>query len=149
MKRAAWLIASVLGAGYFPVASGTFGTLLAVPLFLCLRGSPWAYGLVTAGLCGLGVWAAGETERLLREKDSHKIVIDEFAGYLVAAAYLPAHWFYPVAAFFLFRILDILKPFPAHGSQKLPGGWGVMCDDLIVAVYTNLALQGARWLLPF
>jgi len=146
MNRFALWTASVLGAGYFPVASGTFASALAVLPFLVLRPHPWAYALAVVALCALGVWSAGAAERVLGEKDSHKIVIDEVAGYLIAAAALPAHWAYPAAAFVLFRVFDVWKPFPARQSQALPGGWGVMTDDVIAALYANLLLQGVRWL---
>lgn len=147
MRRLPLWIASVCGAGYFPWASGTFATLLAVPCYFWLRPYPLAYGAAVAGLCVLGVWSAGEAEKILREKDSHKIVIDEVAGYLLAAACLPSAWIYPAGAFFLFRLFDVWKPFPARQSQALPGGWGVMADDVIAAIYANLLLQLGRLLM--
>jgi len=149
MRRFHLLVASVCGAGYFPVASGTFASALALVPYFWLRDRPWAYAAVVAALCVLGVWTSGQAERILQEKDSHKIVIDEVAGMLVAAAGLPVHWFYPFAAFVLFRIFDVWKPFPAQQAQALPGDWGVMTDDLIAAVYANVILQGLRLFLPF
>jgi phosphatidylglycerophosphatase A len=149
VKRLHLALASVFGAGYFPIASGTFASALALIPWFWLRDRPWLYAAVTLGACVLGVWTATEAEYILQEKDSHKIVIDEVAGMWIAAAYLPRHWFNPVAAFVLFRIFDVWKPFPARQSQVLPGGWGVMIDDVIVAVYANLLLQITRLFLPF
>lgn len=149
MKRFYLMCASVFGAGYFPVASGTFASALAVLPYFALRNHPAAYVCATLGLCALGVWTAGETEKILNEKDSHKIVIDEVAGYLIAAAFLPAHWIYCAGAFVLFRIFDVWKPFPARESQALPGGWGVMTDDVIAGVYANLVLRAVGVFLPF
>jgi len=149
VKRIHLVLASVFGAGYFPIASGTFASAVAVLPYWALRGNRPLYIWVTVLICVLGVWSAGEAEKLLNEKDPHKIVIDEVAGYLIAAAFLPMHWFYPAAAFFLFRVFDVWKPFPARESQALPGGWGVMVDDVIAAVYANVLLQIARLFLPF
>jgi phosphatidylglycerophosphatase A len=142
------VLASLFGAGYFPFASGTLASALTLAVVFWLRPYPLAYALVTLAICGVGVWAADAAERLLGEKDSHKIVIDEAAGMLLSAAYLPQAWWFPVAAFVCFRVLDVWKPFPARQAQALPGGWGVMTDDVIVAVYTNLLLQGLRLILP-
>jgi phosphatidylglycerophosphatase A len=149
MKRFHLLLATCFGAGYFPFASGTLASALALLPYWGLRGNRLLYLLVTLGICALGVWTSGRAEIILNEKDSHKIVIDEIAGYLIAAALLPLHWFYPLAAFVLFRVFDVWKPFPAYEAQALPGGWGVMADDVIAAVYANVLLQAARLVLPF
>ncbi|MBN1594749.1 phosphatidylglycerophosphatase A [candidate division FCPU426 bacterium] len=147
MKRMfALASASVLGVGYFPWASGTLATGWALlPYFAC-RDNALVYILVILGGGVLGVWSAGEAERILREKDSHRIVIDEVIGYLLAMAFLPAHWFYPLAGFFLFRLFDIWKPLWIRKSQELPGGWGVMLDDVLAGVCTNILLRICMWL---
>jgi phosphatidylglycerophosphatase A len=142
-------LATVGGAGFFPVASGTFASLLAMPLYYGLRGSVGLYVAVTVLCCAVGVWAAGAAEAYLGEKDPHAVVIDEIAGYLISAAFLPSHIFYPIAAFFLFRLFDIWKPFPARQSQALPGGWGIMIDDVIAGIYANALLQLCRLFLPW
>lgn len=149
MNRLSLAIASVFGAGYFPVASGTFASALALLPALALRGHPWGYAAVVLVLGVLGVWSSGVAERILGEKDPHRIVIDEVAGMFIAMAWLPSHWAYPLAAFVLFRIFDVWKPTPARQAQDLPGGWGVMADDVIAGLYANLLLQGARVLLSF
>lgn len=147
MKRLLLAIASVFGAGYFPVASGTFASALALLPALALRDAPWGYAAAVLVLAVLGVWSSGEAEHILGEKDPHRIVIDEVAGMFIALAGLPSHWAYVLAAFVLFRIFDVWKPTPARQAQDLPGGWGVMADDVIAGLYANLLLQGARLLL--
>lgn len=142
-------LATVGGAGFFPVASGTFASLLTLPLYYVLRGHVGLYIGVTLACLISGIWAGGRAETYLGEKDPHPVVIDEVVGQLVAAAFLPHHLFYPIAAFFLFRLFDIWKPFPANASQRLPGGWGIMVDDVIAGVYANALLQLGRLFLPW
>lgn len=142
MKYFQLVIATVFGAGYFPIASGTFGTLVAVLPYYMLRGNVWAYTLATLLCLVLGVWTATAVESVLHEKDSGKIVIDEVAGYLVTMAFLPHHWFYPMAGFVLFRLLDVWKPFGIRKSQQLTGGWGVMIDDVLAGLAANCILRG-------
>ena len=148
MRRFALGLASVGGAGYFPWASGTFASFLVLPAVWFLWPHPGADAATTAAVCVLGVWSADVAEAVLGEKDSHKIVIDEVAGMLVAAAALPPSWFHLAGAFVLFRIFDVWKPFPARRSQRLPGGWGVMIDDLVAGIYANLVLQVIRLMTP-
>jgi phosphatidylglycerophosphatase A len=149
MKWLALAVASVAGIGYAPWASGTVASAAALLPYLFLRERPWLYALVLLGLLAVGVWSGFEAERILREKDSHKIVVDEVAGMLLAAAYLPPHPFYPLAAFFLFRALDVWKPGVIRRVQAWPGGWGIMADDVLAGVTTNVILQIASVLLPF
>lgn len=149
MKRLALVIASACGIGYAPWASGTVASAAALAPFYLLRDRPGLYTLTLIALLAAGVWSGTEAERLLREKDSHKIVIDEVAGMLLAAAYLPADPLYPLAAFFLFRLLDVWKPGVIRRVQAWPGGWGVMADDVLAGVTTNLVLQAASLFLPY
>jgi phosphatidylglycerophosphatase A len=129
--------------GYIPVASGTFGTLLGIPLFFAFAGLltqsvPLALGLYVA-LVAAACWVAGKADAYLDEHDSHKIVIDEIVGYLAATLFLAPTWTNVVLAFFIFRGLDILKPFPAgYVDKHLPGGAGVVLDDVISGLYGNL-----------
>ncbi len=149
MKAFILLIATVGGAGYFPLASGTLASGLAVLPYFLLRDHTGLYIGITIALFAIGVWSSHRAERLLQLKDPHAVVIDEVTGYLIAAAFLPHHWFYPLAAFFLFRLFDIWKPFPIDRSQNLPGGWGIMVDDVLAGIYANLILQAGRYFLPF
>ena len=143
MKTLALGIATVAGVGRFPVAPGTAGSLVAVPLLPALaqlRGdSPLAYALVVAAVVVTGIWAAGVAEEVLGGHDHSRIVIDEVAGMLMAGIFLPGTWAAAWLAFFLFRILDVVKPFPAGlVDGRVEGGLGVVGDDLIAGVYAGL-----------
>jgi len=102
--------------------------------------------LTLVGVVLVGIWASHYVEHLLARKDPGLIVIDEVAGMMVSVALVPRTVAVLVCAFFLFRIFDIWKPFPAGDSQSLPGGAGVMVDDLIAGLYALLLIMGARWL---
>lgn len=105
-------------------------------------------GLLAAlvGVVLVGTWASDRTERFLDRKDPGLIVIDEVAGMMVSVSFVPRTVPVLVCAFFLFRLFDIWKPFPARESQSLPGGAGVMVDDLIAGFYALVLIMGARWL---
>lgn len=131
------IFATGLGAGYSPVASGTAGTLVAIPLFVLL--SNWGTMGVLIGLVIitiLGVPLASRMEELTATKDPGRIVIDEIAGYLVTMLGSPPDLFYILAGFLLFRFFDILKPPPIRYLERaLFSGLGVMADDLMAGVY--------------
>lgn len=134
-------IATLGPVGYLPIAPGTWGTaatLIAIALF---KPSIHVYILATVAVTIIGTIASGEAEKALNKKDSGHIVIDEVAGYLISMAFLPYGAGYLIAAFFLFRAFDILKPPPLNKLQDLRGGFGVMLDDIAAGVYTNLVLQ--------
>ncbi len=150
MKRYLILaLATCGGVGFFPWASGTLASLVAMGPYYLLQPHPLAYAVTTVAVILVGLAVSGIAEDVLQQKDPHPVVIDEVAGYLIAAAYLPAHWIYPVAAFFLFRLFDVWKPSLIGRSQNLPRGWGIMMDDILAGLLTNLILQALRWLLPF
>lgn len=129
-------------SGRVPVAPGTAGSAVGVLLYLLLNElSPLWYGAACIGVTVLGTWAAGYADRILGTKDSPTIVIDEIAGFLVAMFLVPFAWGYIIAGFILFRIFDILKPWPLKRLQDIPGGPGVMLDDIGAAVYANVILQ--------
>lgn len=129
-------------SGRSPVAPGTAGTVVGVLLYLLVKdlASLW-YGAVFGVVTLIGIRAAGEADRILGTKDGPSIVIDEIAGFLLAMFLVPFAWGHVAAGFILFRFFDILKPWPINGLQRLPGGIGVMLDDLGAAVYTNVVLQ--------
>ena len=131
-------------SGRIPIAPGTAGTVVGVLLYLLVRdlSSLW-YGAACVGATVLGTWAAGYADCILGTKDSPSIVIDEIAGFLIAMFLIPFAWGYLVAGFILFRFFDILKPWPLKKLQEIPGGPGVMLDDIGAAVYTNVILQVA------
>jgi phosphatidylglycerophosphatase A len=146
MRRAVLLLATVGFLGYFPVASGTVGTVAAIPLFLYTaelqRAAPLASVAVLLLLTLAACWIAGEAEKILREHDSHAIVLDEVVGYLAATLLLAPTWGHALVAFVLFRILDVVKLFPAgYIDEHLPGGYGVVLDDVVSGIYANLATR--------
>ncbi len=135
-------------AGRSPFAPGTAGTVVGVLLYLCLKGVPLvSYVIACALATGIGIWAAGEAERMLGRKDAPSIVIDEIAGYLISMVMVPSNWEYIVAAFFLFRLFDVIKPWPLRRLQDLHGGLGVVIDDVGAGIYTNVVLQIAAYFL--
>ena len=142
------IVATGLGIGYAPLVPGTFGSLLGVALYALLA-ALGGWPAVLAGLVAvtaLGFWSADATERQLRTRDPGLIVIDEISGQMVSLIFLPLNLGVLVAGFFLFRLFDILKPFPVRRLEGLPGGSGIMADDLMAGLYANLVLQAlVRW----
>lgn len=146
MRAVILLIASAGYAGYIPVVPGTFGTLPGIPLFWAFDAfrqfSLVLYVAAFAAFVFASCWLAGKAEEFLAEHDSRKIVIDEVAGYLAATLFLPMTWRTVLLAFLIFRVLDVLKPFPAGWvDARLPGGYGVVLDDVVAGLYTNLAIR--------
>ncbi|MBN1466565.1 phosphatidylglycerophosphatase A [candidate division KSB1 bacterium] len=141
MKVLAKIIGSTLGCGYFPVAPGTVGSLVAIiALWLLPTMDLSTLLLISLIFFFVGVWAATICEREWGH-DAGRIVWDEVVGMMISIVALPKQALIYGAAFFLFRLFDIIKPFPANASQRLPKGWGVMIDDVIAALYTNIVLQ--------
>jgi phosphatidylglycerophosphatase A len=134
-------IATVGGIGFFPFAPGTVGTVPAALLVWLLPMPTVIYLALTAAVTITGIIASSEVEEVMGKKDPGCIVVDEFAGYLVAMAFLPPSAGYVIAAFFLFRGFDILKPPPINFLQRFRGGLGVVLDDLAAGLATNLVLQ--------
>lgn len=143
MASLAVMVATVAGIGRMPVASGTFGSLVAVPFLPALATlraeSPMTVVLLVAVLVALAVWSAGRAEEILGGHDHSRIVIDEVAGQVIAGLFLPPSWLAAGIAFVLFRVFDIVKPFPAGLIDgKVEGGLGVVGDDLIAGLYAGL-----------
>ncbi|MFQ5699559.1 MAG: phosphatidylglycerophosphatase A [Myxococcota bacterium] len=145
MRNLVLFIATGAGTGYLPVAPGTFGSALGVVLWagLAAISSPASLGYAAATLAvtGVGVWAADRAEQILGLKDDGRITVDEVAGQLIALAFLPLSIGVGAAGFVLFRLFDILKPPPVRALEALPGGLGVMLDDVLAGIYANLAGQ--------
>ena len=138
------MLASVFGAGYAPVASGTVGSFVTVVAIWLLPLTPLRIAVALVVVTLIGIWAGSRVERVLGKKDPGVIVIDEVAGMLLSVILLPPTIPVLVTAFLLFRLFDIWKPFPARESQALTGGVGVMVDDLIAGVYALVLVLGAR-----
>jgi len=136
-------LATGFGVGYSPIAPGTLGTLIAIPVYYFLSNiSSPLYEITLIGFFFLSVWISENAEIFLGKKDDQRIVIDEIMGFLVTMLWVPKTAILMVIGFFLFRFFDILKPFPIrHLEKKLKGGYGVVLDDVMAGVYANIALQ--------
>jgi phosphatidylglycerophosphatase A len=134
------------GAGLSPVAPGTAGTVVAVFLELLIRplGLPLRVAIVAA-VCVVGIWLCGESARRLGAHDHPGIVWDEFAGYLLAMLMAPAGWPWIIAGFLLFRLFDVLKPWPIRElDHGIHGGLGIMLDDLVAGLFAGLILLAGK-----
>jgi phosphatidylglycerophosphatase A len=143
MKQLSRLIGTAFYTGYAPVAPGTAGSFFALLLFILI---PGLRGWPLFGICFfiffVGVWAGTIIENS-EGKDPSIVVVDEVVGMWISLLFLPfpMHWVVWVVAFLVFRLLDIVKPFPAGWSQSLSGGWGIMLDDVIAGIYTNILIR--------
>ena len=137
------LLATGFGSGYAPGAPGTAGTVVGVLLYLLLAYLPWpVYLLFLLVFTATAVYLAGEAEVIFGQKDHPCIVIDEVVGFLWTMFCVPSTIPGVILGFILFRFFDIVKPFPVRLLQdKLPGGYGVVGDDVLAGIYSNLALQ--------
>lgn len=145
MDRLVLFLASGAYVGYVPVASGTFGSLLALPLLVALGRSGWSTAtvvLLIAFASALSMVIAGRASRIYGVHDSSRIVIDEVCGMAIAGALLPPTAWNLGLAFLVFRVFDIVKPFPAgHFDRDVKNGLGVVADDLIAGFYANLVVR--------
>jgi len=140
LKKIAYIIATGFGSGYAPLIPGTAGSFIALMIFILVPLNNVSWLIICLIVFFTGVWAAQIVEKE-HGKDPGLVVIDEFVGQWISLLFLPRIFLVFIAAFIIFRILDILKPFPANDSQKLAHGWGIMIDDVIAGIYTNLIIQ--------
>jgi phosphatidylglycerophosphatase A len=150
VTRLAVLLATVAYCGYFPIAPGTAGSAAGLVVYLLVW---WAQSpIVEAGLIvavfAAGIWSATHAERFFGGIDPGPVVIDEVLGMLVTLAFIPVGWSGALAGFFIFRVFDVIKPYPANRLEKLHGGFGIMADDAMAGIYANLVLRLVIWLLP-
>jgi phosphatidylglycerophosphatase A len=142
MRKIVLFVATGAGSGYAPIAPGTAGSgvgLLLYALLVQLPGPGFVLAVVATAL--VGIWAAGRAEQEFGKKDDGRITVDEIAGMLVSLIALPVRLDVAIAAFFLFRFFDIVKPPPARRLERLGGGLGVVTDDLAAGLYANLVGQ--------
>ena len=144
------LFATFGGAGLVPKMPGTAGSLVALPLAWLIVQTGGMPALVQAfGLAlVIGIWSAGRHAKEIGEDDPSSIVIDEVAGQWLTLTVVPLDITYYVLGFVLFRIFDIFKPWPVSwADQKIKGGWGIMLDDVLAAIYAGAVLYGIRLLI--
>ena len=143
MNRFFLIIATGFGVGYSPVAPGTLGTLVAIPIHYFLSDIPSPlYEITLIGFFFLSVWISENAQIFFGKKDDQRIVIDEIIGFLITMLWVPKTVPFIIIGFFLFRFFDILKPFPIRLLEKgLKGGYGVVLDDVAAAVYANIILH--------
>jgi phosphatidylglycerophosphatase A len=142
-KKFITLAATGFGSGYAPLAPGTAGTLVGIPLYLVFSAMSWPLWLITVVAFACLAWyVSEEAEKLFGKKDARCIVIDEIAGLQWSLFLIAPTALHVTLGFFLFRLFDIIKPFPARlFEDRLPGGLGVVADDLSAGVYANVVLQ--------
>jgi phosphatidylglycerophosphatase A len=144
------LVATVAGVGFVPFAPGTFGSIPGVALALGLRAvAPWwAEGVAVVLLYAAGVWAANKAEEHFGRIDPGPVVIDEVVGMLITTLFLPLTWTGWLIGFLVFRACDVVKPFPAGRAERLPGGFGVMSDDVLAGVWGYVIMRALLWAFP-
>lgn len=149
MREPVHLLAFGFGSGLIPVAPGTWGTLIAIPITLFVMQFGFAAHLGFAIFASLfGIYVCGESARRLGVHDHPGIVWDEIAGFAVTMLTVPASFYWVVAGFALFRLLDIWKPWPIReADHSLSGGLGIMLDDIIAGIFAAAILLGVRHLL--
>jgi phosphatidylglycerophosphatase A len=141
MRRRVKLVTSFFYLGYSKFMPGTMGSLGGLVVYFFVRSSDVLYAFAILFLFTLGVLFAGEAEKIYKRKDPGMIVIDEATGMLLSLFCVPFSMYSVILGFFLFRIFDILKPPPARRMERKTGALGIMFDDIIAAIYTNLILQ--------
>ena len=148
MTRLAFVIATVFKTGYVPIAPGTIGSVVGLLVFWLIKDSAsfTVQILVIGALFFAGVWASTIVEQDLERQDPGIVVVDEVVGMLIALMLLPPTTTVIFLAFFLFRLFDIVKPYPARWCEQLSGGWGIMMDDVVAGLYANLLIHITLWI---
>ena len=145
-NRALMMLATLGPVGFLKPAPGSWGSAAAVVLAAILAMlSPWLLEIATLLVCLLGVLAAGRYQTVTSRHDAPEVVIDEVAGQWIALLAVPLDWRWYLLAFLLFRLFDIVKPGPVRMAENLPGGIGVMADDIVAGVLAAACLLLIRW----
>ena len=136
-------VGTVLFSGYAPIAPGTAGSAVAAVgyYFLCASLGRAEWMLVLGAAFFVAVYTAGALSREWGDGDPGRVVIDELAGYLVTVAFLPHGMWTAIAGFFVFRFFDIAKPTPIRRLERLPGGWGIVADDIAAGLYGQVLMR--------
>ena len=137
------LLATFFYIGKFPFAPGTMASLAGAFLCIIFHQTPVLYALIFAAVTALGFLISGPMEDILQEKDPSSVVIDEVSGVMIAFFLLPMKIPVLITAFFLFRAFDMFKLYPINKFEELPGGIGIMMDDVIAGLYTFVTMQVA------
>ncbi len=154
MTRLALLLATFGYVGRFPIAPGTAGSAAGLVLYAALRywapggSGPFVQAAVIVFLFVAGCWAGSVAERHYGRTDPGAVVLDEVIGTLMTLWLVPVTWKGALLGFLLFRVFDIVKPFPARRCERLHGGLGIMADDAVAGIYGNLALWLVIWIVP-
>lgn len=136
------LLTTCFGIGYMPFAPGTMATLFGLLIIALLQAlPPWVYVLVIGILFLIGLWGSEAIEKELGQKDPGVVVIDEVVGIMIALCFVKFNFATAFVGFFLFRAFDMFKIYPVNRCEALPGGWGIMLDDVMAGLYTNAALH--------
>ncbi len=149
-SRVSLAVATALGVGYVPFAPGTFGSLAGLALYAGVRttGMPIVETAAIILVFVIGAWSATAAEGHFGHIDPGPVVIDEVLGMLVTLAFVPVSLTGALVGFFFFRLFDVIKPPPCNTLEALHGGWGIMSDDAMAAVYAHLCVRGLAWLAP-
>jgi len=150
-NRLVSIVTTFFYVGYLPFIPGTFGSLAGIGVYYLINGSIAAYISVVSLLVVLGLASAGQAEKVFNVKDPKYVVIDEVVGMLLSLLFLPLQHDLKVVimGFFVFRLMDTLKPYPIGLIERLHGGKGIMGDDILAGIYTNIILQAVLRLLSF
>jgi phosphatidylglycerophosphatase A len=149
-RRLGLFIATCGYLGYVPIAPGTFGSAAGIAAFLAVRstGSTTVEIGAIVALFALGLWSGTVAEHHFGGIDPGPVVLDEVVGMLITLALLPVNTAGMIVGFLVFRVLDVIKPWPSARFEKLPGGLGVMADDGMAAIYGNLVMRGLMTMMP-
>jgi phosphatidylglycerophosphatase A len=142
LRAFALIVASVCGLGYVPFAPGTFGSAAGLLVWALLPASVPVQLVALAAIFAIGAWSGTVAEERFGRTDPAQVVIDEVLGMLVTLFMNPVGWRGALVGFVLFRVFDVVKPFPADRLESVPGGIGVMADDAMAGIYANLTLRG-------
>ena len=147
IKRVGLAVATVFGVGYAPIAPGTFGSAAGLLVWWLLPPSMVVQAAAIVVIFIVGSWGGNVAEQHFGRTDPGQVVIDEVMGMLITLFLNPVGWMGALAGFFLFRVFDVIKPYPANKLEQLHGGIGVMADDGMAAIYANLVLRLGLYLL--